>query len=291
MLILYILHQKRYTFLCISSIICLSRQALLLAEISLEILRGAIYMDLTNLIAKGKSASVYKDGDLAIKLFNKEVPKTDVLLEALNTARVEETGLTLPAISEVSKVDGSWAITMNYIEGKTLAQIMKEDPDHMEDHINKMVDLQLEIHSKRSPLLNKLKDKMKGQIESLDIDEIKTYDLLTRLDATPKHTKVCHGDFNPRNIIVSKDKLYTLDWIHASQGNASADAARSYLLFVLEDQKIADLYLEIFCKKSKTAKIYVQQWLPLVAAAQLAKNRPEERELLLKWMDVVEYQG
>ncbi len=248
-------------------------------------------MDLTNFIAKGKSASVYRDGDLAIKVFDKEVPKTDVLLEALNTARVEETGLSLPAISEVSKVDGSWAITMNYIEGKTLAQLMKEDPDHMEDHISKMVDLQLEIHSKRSPLLNKLKDKMKGQIESLDIDEIKTYDLLTRLDAMPKHTKVCHGDFNPRNIIVSKDKLYTLDWIHASQGNASADAARSYLLFVLEDQKIADLYLDIFCKKSKTAKIYVQQWLPLVAAAQLAKDRPEERELLLKWMDVVEYQG
>lgn len=249
-------------------------------------------MELNNLIATSKSAKVYRDGDKAIKVFNPEVPKTDVFLEALNTARVEITGLTLPAITEISKVNDSWAITMNFIEGKTLAQHMKEDPDHLDEYINKMVDLQLEIHSKRSPLLNKLKDKMNAQIESLELDDIRTYDLLTRLDSMPKHTKVCHGDFNPRNIIVSNDgKLYTLDWIHASQGNASADVARTYLLFVLEDKKIAELYLDIFCKKSKTAKIYVQQWLPIVAAAQLSKNRDEERELLMKWVDVIEYQG
>ena len=85
----------------------------------------------------------------------------------------------------------------------------------------------------------------------------------------PKHVKVCHGDFCPQNIIVTEDKMYVLDWVHATQGNASADAARSYLLFALEDQKTADLYLDIFCKKSGTAKRYVQTWLPIVAAAQL----------------------
>jgi aminoglycoside phosphotransferase (APT) family kinase protein len=132
---------------------------------------------------------------------------------------------------------------------------------------------------------------MVRQINSLDcIDNIKKYDLLTRLDGMPKHTKVCHGDFNPKNIIVSNDKLYVLDWVHASQGNASADAARTYLLLSLDDPKAADLYLDFFCKKSQTEKRYVQTWLPIVAAAQLTKNKPEERELLMKWLDVVEYE-
>jgi hypothetical protein len=138
-------------------------------------------------------------------------------------------------------------------------------------------------------LYNKKKGKVIGKGGTIGVD-IKKYDLLTRLDGMPKHTKVCHGDFNPRNIIVTKDKMYTLDWIHASQGNASADVARSFLLFALEDMKLAELYLDIFCKKSKTSKYYVQQWLPIVAAAQLTKNKEEEKELLLNWLDVREYE-
>lgn len=254
-------------------------------------MRGADRMNLGVLISKGKNASVYRDGNDAIKLFNKEVAKTDVLNEALNTTRVEETGLAIPSIREVGVVEGQWAITMNYIEGKTLAQIMKEDPRNLKKYMEDMVDLQLEIHSKRAPLLNKLKDKLVRQINSLDmIDNIKKYDLLTRLDGMPKHVKVCHGDFNPHNIIVSNDKMYVLDWVHATQGNASADAARTYLLFALEDQATADLYMDTFCKKSNTEKRYVQTWLPIVAAAQLTKNKEEEKELLMKWLDVFEYE-
>lgn len=248
-------------------------------------------MELNDLIATSKSAKVYKCNNKAVKVFKADYPKVDVLLEALNTARVELTGLDLPSIQEVSCIDNHWAITMDYIEGPTLAQELKEHPEKREEYISKMVDLQLEIHSKHSPLLNKLKDKIKGQIQSLScLDDIKKYELLTRLDGMPKHIKVCHGDFNPRNIIVNGDKLYTLDWIHASQGNASADVARSYLLFALEDIELADLYMDTFCHKTETPKSYVQQWLPIVAAAQLTKNKPEERDLLLRWLDVVDYQ-
>ncbi|HAB60693.1 MAG TPA: aminoglycoside phosphotransferase, partial [Lachnospiraceae bacterium] len=74
-------------------------------------------MKLENLISKGTNASVYRDGDIAIKVFNKDFPKTEVLNEALNTSRVEETGLDIPSISEVSIIDGQWAISMNFIEG------------------------------------------------------------------------------------------------------------------------------------------------------------------------------
>ena len=108
----------------------------------------------------------------------------------------------------------------------------------------------------------------------------------------PKHNKVCHGDFNPSNIIITEDgTAYILDWSHATQGNASADVARTYLLFRLQgDEALADQYLDLFCKKSDTAKQYVQQWLPIVAASQSVKGKPEEREFLLNWVNVVDYE-
>ncbi|MEF3693164.1 MAG: aminoglycoside phosphotransferase family protein, partial [Acholeplasmataceae bacterium] len=100
-----------------------------------------------------------------------------------------------------------------------------------------------------------------------------------------------HGDFNPSNIIVTKDGLAcVIDWAHATQGNASADVARTYLLFCLHDQEqIANQYLDLFCARSGTEKRYVQKWLPIVAASQSVKGNKEEREFLLHWAGVVEY--
>ncbi len=48
--------------------------------------------------------------------------------------------------------------------------------------------------------------------------------------------------------------------------------------------------MNLFCKKTGTAKKYVQTWLPMVAAAQLSKRRPEEAELLQQWATVCDYQ-
>jgi len=249
-------------------------------------------MKLENLISKKGGKSLYKSGDTFTKLFDESYPKSDVLNEALNQSRVEETGLNIPKILEVSKVDGKWAITMEYIEGQTLAELMKEHPEHLDKYLEQFVDIQLEIHSKRSPLLNKQKDKFARKIQALETINASTkYDLVTRLDGMPKHTKVCHGDFNPSNIIINKQGAYIVDWAHATQGNASADAARSYLLFALQNEDLAKKYLNLFCNKSNTAIQYVQQWLPIVAATQLGKGNPEEKEFLMRWLDVIEYQG
>ena len=82
------------------------------------------------------------------------------------------------------------------------------------------------------------------------LDDSTRYELMTRLDGMPKHTKLCHGDFNPTNIIVGDDgKWYVIDWVHASQGNASADVARTYLLLSLKDRKRAELYMDLFWRK------------------------------------------
>lgn len=246
------------------------------------------------LISQNATKSVYRDGDKAIKVFCKGFPKAEVLNEALISARVEALGeINIPSTLAVSvDDDGCWAITKDFIDGKTLQQLMDENPDKLDEYMNQMVDLQLMIHSKNCPLLNKLKDKMARQISEIEeLNPVNRYDLLTRLDSTPKHKKLCHGDFQPSNIIVAPDgRMFVLDWVHATQGNASADVARTYLLFCLVDQNTADQYMELFCKKTGTDKRYVQQWLPLVAAAQLTKKRPEEAELLQRWLNVCDYQ-
>lgn len=248
-------------------------------------------MNLDRVIAVRTNKTVYRDGDKAVKVFDGSYSKADILNEALNQARVEETGLKVPKLLEVTVVNGKWAIVSEYITGKTMAQLMEENPSQKDAYLEQLVDLQMEVHTKRSPLLNKLSDKMSRKIDQTGLDATTRYELHTRLDAMPKHKKVCHGDFNASNIIMAEDGPYILDWAHATQGNASADVARTYLLFWLSgDIDGAKKYLSLFCSKSDTARQYVEQWLPIVAASQSVKGKPQEREFLLSWVNVVQYQ-
>ena len=48
--------------------------------------------------------------------------------------------------------------------------------------------------------------------------------------------------------------------------------------------------MRLFCEKSGTPEQYIQKWLPIVAASQSVKGRPQEREFLLHWVNVVDYQ-
>ena len=249
-------------------------------------------MKLDRVIAVRNNKTIYRDGDVCVKVFNDDYSKADVLNEALNQARIEETGLNIPKVLEVTMIEGKWAIVSEYIKGKTLAQLMAEDEDKKSEYLELLVDLQLEVQAKTCPLLNKLKDKMNRKISQSELEATTKYDLHTRLEGMPKHNKVCHGDFNPSNNIIAEDgTAYILDWSHATQGNASADAARTYLLFWLSgDINGAKEYLELFCKKSNTAIQYVQKWMPIVAASQSVKGNEKEREFLLSWANVVDYE-
>jgi len=236
---------------------------------------------------------IYRDGDYAVKQFDANYSTSDVLNEALNQARVEETGLPIPKLVEVRKKDDKWEIVMDYIPGKTMKQLLEEDPSREDEILDRFVDIQLSIHATAAPAaLNKLKDKMQRKISETTLDATTRYELHTRLESMPKHKKVCHGDLGLGDVIITPEgKYYIIDWAHATQGNASADAARTFLKFSLTyGEERANKYLDLFCKKSDTAKQYVQRWMPIVAASQSVKGHEAERDLLLKWVNVVEYE-
>ncbi len=249
-------------------------------------------MGYDKVIGKRSNKIVYVEGNKTIKMFDEDFSKADILNEALNQSRVEETDLNIPKIIEVTKIDGKWTIVMEYIEGETLESLMEKNPEKEDEYLNKFVDLQMHVLTCRVPLLNKLKDKMDRKIDQTNLDPTIKYELHNRLNAMPMRAKLCHGDFNPSNVVVTEDgKYYIIDWSHATQGSAGADVARTYLMFVLGGkQQLADKYLDLFCQKSGTTRKYVNGWLPIVAASQSVKGHKDEIETLYKWASVVEFE-
>lgn len=250
--------------------------------------------NLNNPIAERKTKTVYRDNDKKIKLFVEEYSKANILNEALNQARVEEcTTLNIPKLLEVTKIENRWAFVTEYIEGNTLEELMEQYPEKTDEYLERFIDIQLEIFAQKVPLLNQIKDKFKRKLtEAKNLDETTRYDLLQRLEGMKYHKKLCHGDFNPSNVIIAPNGAhYVIDWSHVTQGNASADVARTYLIFSMQGKnELAEKYLNLFSKKSGIEVKHIQSWLPIVAATQMTKEIAEEQEFLKRWIDVVEYQ-
>lgn len=234
---------------------------------------------------------VYDCGDTVVKVFNANKPAADILNEALNLARADQAGIDVPELVEVGKVGVNWAISTKKVEGKTLRQLINEDPEV--ERMEKFVELELAIHAHTNPLMNRQKDKYARMINSLGdtINEATRYELLMRLDGMPNHNKVCHGDFVPSNIIMREDGTACVcDWAHATQGNGAADCATTYLHLKLGgEEEIAEKYLKIYCEKQGCTIAYVQSWMSIVAAAELARGRVKEQDFLLSMIDVVDY--
>lgn len=226
---------------------------------------------------------VYDCGDTVVKVFNANKPASSVLNEALNLSHAREAGIDVPKLVEVGKVGANWAIATKKVEGKTLRQLISENPSI--EQMNAFVELELQIHTHRNPMMNRQKDKYERMINTLDdiIEPAIQYELLERLDSMPDHAKVCHGDFVPANIIVRDDgSMCVCDWAHATQGNGAADCATTYLHLMMGGEKgIAEMYLRTYCERQGCSMAYVRSWLGIVAAAELARGRVIERDFLL----------
>ncbi len=248
-------------------------------------------MNMGTLIFSNEYADVYRDGDRKIKLFKDNVPKTYVLYEALTHSRIEAAEISIPKLFEVSVINGRWAIITEYIEGKTYAELIKENPEKIDLYLDELAEIQIEIHCTPAPKQSKLKDKLQRLItEMTEIDEIKKYELLTRLEGMPAHSKLCHLNYIPENVISSEKGIYILDWHNARQGNASADVANTYVILSLKSAEMAEKYIDLFCDKTLTPKDYVQQWIPIVAVARYGFADANEKERLMKMIDVVSYE-
>ena len=248
--------------------------------------------NLNDVMVERYNKTVYFDNGRTIKLFKEHYSKAAILNEALIHARVEEdTDLDIPKLQEVAKIGDRWAIVLDHVYGRSLQNIMDDFPEKEDEYLNWFVDIQKEVLSKRVPVLGRIKEKFRGKLTNTTlIDNGTKYELLQRLEGMQNKFCLCHGDFNPSNVIIDEsNNWHVIDWAHATQGNEEADAARTYLLFCMDGKyDLGNKYLDLFSQKLNLKKADIQRWIPIVAATQYTKGREEEKDFLEKWFNVVE---
>lgn len=239
-------------------------------------------MNLDRIIAVRTDKTVYRSGNLCLKVFNGNFSKADVLNEALIQSKLEETGLNIPKIREVTSSNGKWIIVSDYIKGNTLDRLCEENPKKAEEYMNLFVNLQLEIHKREFALPYDLKKKTSDKIKLAALPDAVCKKLFMSINALPDCGKLCHGDFNMSNIIIDKRGIpYILDWSHASCGDPLFDAAVSYTEFLLDcDKNGAAMYLDIFCSLTGISESCITNKIPAAAAAKIYNSNERKREIL-----------
>ncbi len=240
-------------------------------------------MNLDRVIAVRTNKTVYRDQDKCIKVFSDHYAKAEVLSEAMNQALIEELGLPIPRVQAVTMVEGKWAIVSDYIQGKTLERLMKEHPERRDEYIAMLVELQCTVHERTCPTLVRQRDMLNRHIGLCELDATTRFSLHHRVETMSRRLRVCHGDLDPSNVVMSEDgSLHILDWAYAVQGDPAADAALTALLFGLRDSEAASArYLELFCERSGVEATEIKRWIPVVAAARSTRGNAADRTYLI----------
>ena len=246
-----------------------------------------------NVLLERTDKVVTKDKDTVLKVFGPSYKVSAILNEAMNEARAAETGLPVAKVIEVMKLRDHWCIRREWVEGETLADVMAKDRKNLVKYLREFVAIQCEIFKKTSDRMGNLADKLDKQISASPLPKETRYDLHMKLQSFPRGKALCHGDFNPTNVIITPSGEWrVIDWSHVRLGDPLADVARSYLLFWLSGHvAAAEKYLALACEALKAKLPDVQKWLPVVAAAESAKAQSaKNHELLLHWASVVDYE-
>lgn len=234
------------------------------------------------IVGKGATATIYRDGDRAIKRYE-NASLASVEREAALQSFAHKAGLPVPKVLGIRQTgEKTIFLDMAYVAGAPLVR-PNMDQDAQFRVLRTLVELQCKVHAVSAEGLPKQTERLAGRIQrSPYLDEPLKARLLARLRKLDDGSaRLCHGDFHPLNVLDDGHQLWIIDWVDATAGSPLADACRSYLIIKQYLAYAAELYLRLFCEASGAIPEQVLDWLPIVAAARLPESmEPPARDFL-----------
>jgi len=243
------------------------------------------------IIKKGHTATIYRDGDRTLK-FYPNAPPGETEHEAKLQRFAADAGLPVPAVYGVRTWDdGASAIEMDYVDGQQLLRpgMCVKYHNHA---IAELVNLQVRVHNVDGTGLPSQTDWLRQQVERHlgGAGHVPTREyLLTRIGKLDTgHTALCHGDFHPFNVLFNGERYRIIDWDNAAAGDPLADACQTYLVINEFFGQSAEVYLRLFCRETGARPEDVLAWHPVVAASNLVGQDEKGRAYL---MEIIEEQS
>jgi Ser/Thr protein kinase RdoA (MazF antagonist) len=250
-------------------------------------------------IAQGRTSEIYPwDDGHVLKLFRDWCPSDWVDYEAKIARAVYEAGIPCPAPGEIVEVDGKRGLIYERLDGISMLEDLNARPWMGLKHARSLAELQVEINQKSSISLPTYKDRLSDDIRSTaQLNEDLRKEALDLLDFLPNRQNICHGDFHPGNVLITKKGPIVIDWMTACTGSPWGDVARTSLLLSVGAKTAGKqvrpivrimvrlyhwIYLNRYRMLIPDTENEMDRWMPVIAAARLNEEIIPEREVLIE---------
>jgi aminoglycoside phosphotransferase (APT) family kinase protein len=235
----------------------------------------------------GDQAEVFECGQDVCKLYrphiDKQLAKRMAFQEADALKLVEGfDDVPAPQVLDVRQIKDRWGVIMSRIKGQNFASILS-DGRQSRPYMEEMARLHVAIHLHQAPGLPALKARLCDEIRAAGTklgDTLPLQGLLDRLAKLPDGDWLCHGDFQPSNVMGSPGSASIIDWPNAARGDPAVDVCQSWLLMGRSDEALASAYVDTYARESGRKPKDILHLSPIVAAARLADDVPCEVERL-----------
>ncbi len=144
-----------------------------------------------------------------------------------------EVGVKTPQVQDVVRLSsGEFGLIYEYIDGKkSIARAMSEDLENVEYYAKRFARISRDMHSKicDTNKFESMKERTINQIKTKDVlNESQKEKAIKLLETIDDKNNFLHGDFQPANFIMAKDKDYVIDLRTIAYGNPDYDIAYFY---------------------------------------------------------------
>ena len=102
-------------------------------------------------------------------------------MESFITTYIENLGIKVATIEEVTQIDGQWAFKGKRHPGKTLFELINENPEKTAAYLDQLVDIQTGIHKFKCPEIPVQRQKFTDYINISNLDSSLKIDLSSSL--------------------------------------------------------------------------------------------------------------
>ena len=253
-------------------------------------------------IAQGRTAEIFVWDDRHIlKLYRDWCPPDWVDYEARIARAIYESGIPSPAAGEIIEVNGRRGLIYERLDGVSMLQDLNARPWMLLKHARSLAELQVKVNQQSITGLPSYKDRLRHDIDNTPhINDGLRNKALLMLEALPDGKSVCHGDYHPGNVIITKNGSVVIDWMTASAGNPWADVTRTSLLLSIGAKAarkqippiirmFVSLYHRTYLNRYRMLVHEIgnepNRWMPVIAAARLNEDIVPERGALIKMVE------
>jgi len=249
------------------------------------------------LLGQGRTAEVYAWGEFQVlKLFFTTWPVEWIHQEARVARVVHEAGLASPAAGDLIEVDGRLGIVYERIDGPSMLEEVARHPSRIVSLAHQFTDLHLDMHRRVEMDLPAGQELLTGLLRNAPrlTDEVRER-LLEKLEQLPDANAICHGDYHPDNILMTRRGPIVIDWMSVTRGHPLADVAGTFLLFRVVEipstlgklsrgflevlrKAFLSLYLRRYFASSPHRREQLDDWVPPMAAAYLGQGLTSQEE-------------